>query len=180
MAYPPTGYHVPLAIAEDYVRRTGNPALQVKFYPDRHGQYASTADHGVWHSLSNHWVFVDAPPATADIDFLTCTMDDVIARSILLHPTMLQDALTKAYRAHLDAATTMVDGPACRMAHEMSVTALEVRARIASGLLASAGDCHCLTFSQRMLAFGAAYKLQCLPYATAMDIATRGVSAERD
>lgn len=118
--------------------------------------------------------------AASGIDFLTCTMDDVIARSILLHPTMLQDALTKAYRAHLDAATTMVDGPACRMAHEMSVTALEVRARIASGLLASAGDCHCLTFSQRMLAFGAAYKLQCLPYATAMDIATRGVSAERD
>ena len=181
MAYPPTGYHVPLAIAEDYVRRTGNPALQVKFYPDRHGQYASTADHGVWHSLSNHWVFVDAPPATADIDFLTCTMDDVIARSILLHPTMLQDALTKAYRAHLDAATTMVDGPACRMAHEMS------RDRVRG----SSSHCQWPTGQRWRIAIashstnacwhiGAAYKLQCLPYATAMDIATRGVSAERD
>lgn len=119
-------------------------------------------------------------PATADIDFLTCTMDDVIARSILMHSSMLTDMLRSAARTHAEASRTMVDGPAVRMAREMATEAMEVAQRIDTGLLASADDCHCLTFSQRIIAFGAAYKLQCVPMSLALEIAARCVPTGPD
>lgn len=118
--------------------------------------------------------------AASGIDFLTCTMDDVIARSILLHPTMLTDMLRSAARTHAEASGTMLDGPAVRMAREMATEAGEVALRVETGLLASAGDCHCLTFSQRIIAFGAAYKLQCVPMSLALEIAARCVPTGPD
>lgn len=119
-------------------------------------------------------------PATADINFLTCTMDDVIARSILMHSSMLTDMLRSAARTHAEASRTMVDGPAVRMAREMAIEAGEVAQRVDTGLLASAADCACLTFSQRMIAFGAAYKLQCVPMSLALEIAARCVPTGPD
>lgn len=109
----------------------------------------------------------------SDIDFLTCSMDDVIERSLRLHPAALAGAMQDAYRAHDAAANTMLDGPAVRMAREMATVATELRQRLASRLLATRADMACLSFNQRIMLFGAAYKLQCVPLATAMDIAAR-------
>lgn len=52
------GYHVTVLQAETYVAKQQDSALQVKHYPDRHGEAAPDEIYGVWHKINCHWVFV--------------------------------------------------------------------------------------------------------------------------
>ena len=109
------------------------------------------------------------------INFETCTMNDVIVRSIVCHPSMLADSLRANARIHYDAALVMHDktaaiaanrcGIQCRNAAMLVETFYNVDDKL--NKIAE------FSFGERMAAFLAAAKLQLIPFATQHDICAR-------
>ena len=104
------------------------------------------------------------------IDFMTCSMDDVINRALAMHPSVLGDALASAAKIHQQARDTMFDGPARKVAADMATAAWTMFKAIQDNEFVAAD----LDFASRMIAFGAAAKLNCLSYNVAHAIAARG------
>jgi hypothetical protein len=102
------------------------------------------------------------------LDFTKCTAFDVIRRSALCHPTMFRDALCDVASIHAKAAATMHDCMAHRAALDMHKAAMKVAEQLAGG-----DEPHDLSISERIIAFSAAARLQCIPHATAAQIAGR-------
>jgi hypothetical protein len=107
---------------------------------------------------------------TPEFDYTACTMNDVIARSLLMHPSLLADACAEAGKIHQQARDTMHDGEARRIAGDMAKVAWGLFCAIRDSELA---DVAALTFTQRQIAFAAAAKLNCLHYNLAHEIAKR-------
>ena len=104
------------------------------------------------------------------LDFATCTMDEVIARSLICHPSLLRHEALEAARIHTQAAKDMRDGAAKRSALDMARAAQ----RIAS--IANSGGCASDLsddFGARVIAFARAAKLQLIPRATQNEICDR-------
>jgi hypothetical protein len=104
------------------------------------------------------------------IDFMTCTADDVIARSATCHPSLLADTLREQGRTHICAyaAIAAYDKHAGNVAANMASDCNTIAERLADD--GTTGD---LTFGQRIIAFGAAARLQCVPHAAQRSIASR-------
>lgn len=111
-----------------------------------------------------------AAPEGRQIDYLTCSMDDVIRRSLLLHPSLLADACARAAMIHAQARDTMHDGQARKIAGNMAKEAWSLARAVRDNELA---DPATLTFTQRQIAFAAAARLNCLHYSLAQAIAKR-------
>lgn len=103
------------------------------------------------------------------MDYTTCTMNDVIAQSYLMHPSLLAEHLTECALIHAQAAATMHYVASCQAAHDMAVECRQMAQRISVGELNPAT----LSFSGRIIAFNAACTLLCIPLATGQDIAKR-------
>lgn len=103
-----------------------------------------------------------------EINFLTCSMDDVIARSIALHPSLLAERLRDVATIHSKAAREMLGdlerGTAIKMANDC---------RSAASSVEHLGHFVNATFGQRLQAFSAAARLQCLTLSQAQAIAAR-------
>lgn len=109
------------------------------------------------------------------IDLATCTMLDVIKRSAVCHPSLLCDALRKAHSTHSHYSTITHNKAAARSAVNMAAACLHAIQFIEENDL----DAFALILSPRVIAFSAALKLQCIPYATGSDIAERDDAARK-
>jgi hypothetical protein len=107
---------------------------------------------------------------TPDIDYTTCTMNDVIARSLRMHPSLLADACAAAGKIHQQARDTTHDGKAREIAGDMAKDAWGLFCAIRDGEI---DDLAALTFTQRQIAFAAAARLNCLHFNLAHSIAKR-------
>lgn len=104
------------------------------------------------------------------IDFMTATMQDVIARSAAMHPSLMADALRNVASVHSQAAETMRYDRSVQTAKDMAKAARDMARTLAdTGSLDPAG----LSFSETVIAFGVACRLQCVPHNVALDIAAR-------
>lgn len=104
------------------------------------------------------------------INYNTCKMDDVIARSLAMHPSLLGEAIANAAKVHGQARDTMVSGETRRIAADMATLAWKMVLDIRTDDLF---PCE-LDFSSRIIAFTAAARLNCLSHLVAADIAARG------
>ena len=104
-----------------------------------------------------------------EIDFSTCSMADVITRSVTCHPTLFRDALLASAKVHNDYSNVTHDRVAARSALGMSS---DLR-RVADDINIDSFYVDNLTFSERILAFAEAAKLQLIPRATKQDIVSR-------
>lgn len=105
------------------------------------------------------------------LDTATCTMSDVIERSIAMHPTLFGEALASVAATHLQAAVSVPHHrEASGIAKRMHGEAYEM----AQCLLVGDGfePAH-LSLSHRIIAFGVACRLQCIPHHVASSIAGR-------
>ena len=109
------------------------------------------------------------------INFETCTMNDVIVRSIVCHPTMLTAKLRDNANVHYDAALVMHDKTAAAAAQRCGNQCCQAANLV--GNLNGAGQpieaISAMSFGERMAAFLAAAKLQLIPFATQHDICAR-------
>lgn len=104
------------------------------------------------------------------IDFDTCSIADVIARSATCHPSLFADKLTAIAAIHHQASFSLRYSTGGRpIARGMGDSASDM----ARDLLAQEFDATALDFGAMIIAFGAACSLQCIPHATAKDIAGR-------
>jgi len=102
------------------------------------------------------------------IDFTNCTANDVIARSVTCHPTLFAERLRGIASIHGQAATTMHDRQAVKISRQMAADCREMADRLDHGELLDG-----LSFSQRIIAFNAAAKLQCVNDSLARSIIAR-------
>lgn len=109
------------------------------------------------------------------IDFSTCTIDDVIERSIVCHPTLLIDSMISVAGIHDASAAHMYDATAKRIARGMAVAAQN-----AALLIRDMGKdaVPLLSFGQRIQVFHQASKAQCLPRSVVNDIVAREDSGD--
>lgn len=107
------------------------------------------------------------------IDFMTCSATDVIARSAICHPSLFADTLREQARTHISAYSAIAarDKYAANVAAGMASDCNTVAEWIAAERRSE------LTYGQRIIAFSAAARLQCLPYAVAQDILSRSTQA---
>lgn len=103
------------------------------------------------------------------IDFMNCTADDVITRSVTCHPTLFCEELRRVARIHCQAMNTLLDCEARRVADKMATDCL-----LLSNRLEDSGTIGELTFGQRIIAFSAAARLQCVTNQLAHSIISRG------
>lgn len=105
------------------------------------------------------------------IDYNRCGMDDVIRRSLLLHPSLLADRMRDVARIHHAAACTFSgrDTEGGRIARQMQDTANDV----ANEITLDIADPATWTFGARVMTFSAAARLQCLTPALTAGIAAR-------
>jgi aminoglycoside N3'-acetyltransferase len=105
-----------------------------------------------------------------EINFATCTLEDVIERSATCHPGLFADTLREQARTHISAYSSIAayDRHAGNVAANMASDCNTMAERLASD-----GDIGELTFGQRIIAFGIAARLQCVPHAAQRDIARR-------
>jgi hypothetical protein len=101
------------------------------------------------------------------IDFMTCSADDVIARSVVCHPSMLADQLCATAAIHERSAAEMHDRLARETAERMARDARTIADRLANG---GTGE---LTHGQTIIVFSAAARLQCISHGLAADIVGR-------
>ena len=113
-------------------------------------------------------------PTMYQINFETCTMNDVIVRSIVCHPTMLIDTLHANASIHYTARDVMHDKTAAAAAQRCGNQCREAADLIVSrpGYTAIAIVSE-FSFGERMATFLAAAKLQLIPFATQHDICKR-------
>ncbi len=102
------------------------------------------------------------------IDFVSCTANDVIARSVTCHPTLFAERLLDIARVHDQAAATMLDCEATKISRRMAADCRQMADRLEHGELLDG-----LSFSQRIIAFSAAAKLQCVSDSLARSIIAR-------
>ena len=103
-----------------------------------------------------------------DIDFMTCSADDVIARSLRLHPSLYAEALFAAANTHTQAAALMVhDATAREFAKRCAADCYNVALAVGRGHLGT------LSFGERIQAFTVACRLQCVNFALAKAIIGR-------
>jgi hypothetical protein len=107
------------------------------------------------------------------IDFNTCTIDDVIARSITCHPTMLADTLRANARAHFNARDTMHDREAQQAAQRSGQQCRVVACIIEHAAVIEVEPIERMSFGERLAAFSAAARLQCLPHSVSSAICAR-------
>ena len=105
-----------------------------------------------------------------DLDFLTCSMTDVINRSVVFHPSLLRDMMLAAAKTHWDYSNVAANKVAAGIALDM---ASNLR-RMADELDMNDFDPEALELGERVQAFGIASKLHCLSPSLARDIAARG------
>ena len=108
-----------------------------------------------------------------EIDFSTCTRDDVLIRSIVCHPSALIDALNGAARIHwaagaelsydrIAARTAMQAGNDCKGAINRVEAYQDDKTILAD-----------MPFGEMIQMFHQAAKLQCVPFATGCEIIER-------
>lgn len=107
-----------------------------------------------------------------EIDFNTCSLDDVIERSVTCHPTLLVELLRAIAEIHSRSAREMFDQVARKSAVGMAEDC-----RRAANSVETLGSLVGASFGMRMQAFTAACKLQLLPLSLAQDIAKRDDAA---
>lgn len=109
------------------------------------------------------------------IDLCSCKMDDVIGRSILLHPSRLADAMVHVSSIHEQAGRTLRyrDTEAGRIAADMADDAALAAQAVREGDCAAFAFLADARFGQRVMLFAAACKLQCIPQNVAQSIAAR-------
>lgn len=110
-----------------------------------------------------------------ELDLNTCTVGDVIYRSLICHPTLLREAIETARDAHRAAAATMIDGKACHIADRLVVKCISLL-RTIDDMLDGQLDARLVVdndFYERIIAFTAAYRLQAISPAIAREILAR-------
>lgn len=105
-----------------------------------------------------------------ELDFATCDADAVIRRSVVCHPSVLRDRLCDVARTHAEAAATLAS--ADHVAQRVALDMCKAAQRLA-GRLANSEELTGLDFNERVIAFSAAARLQCIPPSTATDIIGR-------
>jgi hypothetical protein len=102
-----------------------------------------------------------------ELDFSNCDADAVIRRSVVCHPSLLRDRLCDVARTHAEAAATMAS--ADHVAYRVALDMCKAAQRLA-GRLANSEELSELNFNERIIAFSAAARLQCIPPSVATDI----------
>lgn len=105
-----------------------------------------------------------------EIDFLTCSMDDVIERSIVCHPSLLIDSMVGVADIHDASAAHMYDATAKRIARQMADDCKNAALLIRDE---GKGALSLFTFSQRIQVFHQAARAQCINRALEHEIAAR-------
>jgi hypothetical protein len=104
-----------------------------------------------------------------DIDLNTASLDDVITRSFVCHPTLFRDSMLEVAKIHWAHSSESRDKTSARIALDM---ASDLR-RMADDINMDNFDVESLAFGERIQAFGVACKLQLVPHAVANEIAKR-------
>ena len=102
------------------------------------------------------------------INFMTCSADDVIARSVVCHPSLLAEGMRERAKAHIDAHLAMMPRDAAKVAQGMADDCYLISHRLEDG--EGLGQ---LTFGQKIMLYSLAAKLQCLSHSLAQDILSR-------
>jgi hypothetical protein len=105
-----------------------------------------------------------------DLDLSTCDAEAVIRRSVICHPSLLRDRLCDVSRTYAEAAAAMAN--ANRAGHHSASVMYEAAQRIIARL-ADGEELTGLDFNERIIAFSAAARLQCIPQAAAVQIIER-------
>jgi hypothetical protein len=103
------------------------------------------------------------------IDFITCSADDVIRRSVTCHPSLYAENLRNVAHIHAQAAIMSEhDTTAAKIASRLATECRAIAERIEAGdeVIAS-------TLSETIQAFSVAARLQLIPHAAAKDIIGR-------
>jgi hypothetical protein len=108
--------------------------------------------------------------AMYDIDFNTCTMNDVIQRSFVCQPSQLRAAMIAAAKVHIEYSNITANASVALIALDMACS-LD---RMADAIEPGSFDVESLTLSDRVQAFHIAAKLQLVTYHTKREIAERG------
>lgn len=98
------------------------------------------------------------------------TMADVIKRSVTCHPSLFSESLFQIARIHGNYARQTHN----KMAGESAFRMCEAASFAASRVLDNDVKAICENFSAKIIAFGAASKLQCLPRHMPTEIADLG------
>ena len=106
-----------------------------------------------------------------DIDFNTATAQDVIERSVVAHPGLLQEALRTVARTHTDFAQCTSDPLACGIATKLGRQCLWAAANVRDNRI----DLIMRDMGQWTSALNCAAKLQCIPRHCLDGIASRPV-----
>jgi len=100
---------------------------------------------------------------------------DIIRRSIVMHPTLLAEALDRAAATHRAAAASMMSRQACQAAHKLAHDCAD-----AANALRAVGDVDALTDDFMAAGLGVwtsvliqAARLQCLPQSVASQACER-------
>jgi hypothetical protein len=112
------------------------------------------------------------------IDLNTCTPRDVIERSITCHPSTLADRLNDAAAIHYWAAEELgydkSATQAARLAGDNAKNAANCVTKTNTALVGTAREAYdAMSFGERLAAYGAAHKLQCISRDLALRIIER-------
>lgn len=107
-----------------------------------------------------------------DIDFQTCSVRDVIARSVTCHPSLMIELLTRAGNSHVEASETVLDEDTRRTYNDMHTACTWAAKWVYTEDL----EALCRDLEARGAAFLIACRLQCVPRAAWHDIAKRDAS----
>src|SRR5262249_16465129 len=130
-----------------------------------------------WSAVRDRPIYQDIENANGvtEMDYMTATMADVTLRSLQLHPSCLAAAIDVAARTHIAAADGMVGDKTARdIARGLEFDAMTVVGLIKHDKLTDLASIRELSFGRQIMLFGAAAKLQCLPYHLIRSIADRG------
>lgn len=101
------------------------------------------------------------------VNYLTASMDDVIARSALMHPSLLAESLTLQAKEHRAYARKTYRSDVSRIAQRMADDCLAAAAAVEGETLGA------LSFAAKISAFNIAANLLCLPRSLRAEIAER-------
>lgn len=101
------------------------------------------------------------------------TLDDVIRRSVSMHPSLLADAMRNVAQIHRNAAATYIDGPHLNAAKKIALDRAHECEETAQWISSDpdAIDPSIWALSRRIMTFAQAAKLQCLPFSIQAEIA---------
>jgi hypothetical protein len=105
-----------------------------------------------------------------ELDLSTCNAEAVIRRSVVCHPSLLRDRLCDVSRTYAEAAAAMAT--ANRAGHRSALVMRDAAQRVVARL-AGEEELTGLDFNERIIAFSAAARLQCIPQTAAVEIIER-------